>query len=227
MQLFYGYACEQEITAICAVYNHMWLGSVNGELRVIHAPTMKTKFVSSLNSIDHPIPGCILEIVHVKSNRRVVVSTRNCDVWIFTDIPDKGGLRLTSHLRFSDEYQVFHMTVVDANGSPEVWGTCSENKILVFHPRQSNWGYSKLQCEPFSGGRLLMVALATSSVFTGKHGDSRSHVWVSFNRRAYIVCWDAVKKKQLHMVDCKKDMQIGKIVAMYYNPISSLSSICF
>ena len=95
-------------------------------------------------------------------------------------------------------------------------GTCSENKILVFHPRQSNWSYSKLQCEPFSGGRLLMVALATSSVFTGKHGDSRSHVWVSFNRRAYIVCWDAVKKKQIHMVDCKKDMQIGKIVVTYY-----------
>ena len=192
----------------------MWLGSANGELRVIHAPTMKTKFVCSLNTIDHPIPACIVDIVHVKSARKVMVATRNSDVWIFMDIPDKGGLRLNSHLLFADEYQVFHMTVVDVNGSPEVWGTCSENKILVFHPHQSKWSYSKLQCEQFSGKRLLTVALATSSVFTGKHGDTKSHVWVSFNRRAYITCWDAVKKKQLHVVDCKKDMQIGKVFKM-------------
>ena len=190
----------------------MWLGSVNGELRIIHAPTMKTKFICSLNSIKHPIPGCILDIVHVKANRKVIVSTRNYDVWIFLDIPDKGGLRLNSHLQFSDEYPVFHMTVVDVNGSSEVWGTSSENKIVLFHQQQSSWGFSKLQCEPFSGGRLLTVSLATSSVFTGKHGDTKSHVWVSFNRRAYIVCWDVVKKKQLHVVDCKKDMQIGKSV---------------
>ena len=82
--------------------------------------------------------------------------------------------------------------------------------MVLFQHYQSKWDYSELQCEPFSGGRLLPVALATSSVFTGKHGDSRSHVWVSFNCRAYIVCWDAVKKKQLHMVDCKEDTQTGK-----------------
>ena len=192
----------------------MWLGSVNGELRVIHAPTMKTKFVRSLTSKHYPTPACILDIVHVKADHKVMVSTHNFDFWIFSDIPDEGGLRLQSHLQFSDEYPVFHMTVVDVNGSPEVWGTRSENKVMVFQRHHSQWDYSELQCEPFSGGRLLTVALATSSVFTGKHGDSRSHVWVSFNRRAYIVCWDAVKKKQLHMVDCKKDMQTGNYSLM-------------
>ena len=191
----------------------MWLGSADGELKVIHAPSMKTKFASSLNTIDRPIPACIVDIIHVKSAHKVMVATRNCDVWIFLDIPDKGGLRLNTHLRFSEEYQVFHMTVVNVNGSSEVWGTSSENKIVVFHPQQSRWGHSKLQCEPFSGGRLLTVSLATSSVFTGKHGDTKSYVWVSFNRRTYIVCWDAVKKKQLHVVDCKKDMQSGKYVS--------------
>ena len=187
----------------------MWLGSVNGELRVIHAPTMKTQFVHSLSSRHFPTPACILDIVHVKTDRKVMVSTHNFDFWIFSDVPDKSGLRLQSHLQFSDEYPVFHMAVVDVNGSLEVWGTRSENKIMVFQRHQSKWDYSELQCEPFSGGRLLTVALATSSVFTGKHGDTKSHVWVSFNRRAYIVCWDAVKKKQLHKVDCKRDLQAG------------------
>ena len=209
-QLFYGYACEQEIKVICAVHNFVWLGNANGELRIIHAPTMKTKFVRSLNSKDST-SACIFDIVHVKTNHKVMVSTQNCDVWIFSDVLDKGGLRLYNHLQFPDECEVFCMTVVDVNGSPEVWGTRSENKIMVFQCHQSKGDYSKseLQCEPFSGGRFFTVALATSGVFTGKHGDTISHVWVSFNRRAYIACWDAVKKKQLHVVDCKKDMQIG------------------
>ena len=193
----------------------MWLGSVNGELRVIHAPTLKTKFVRSLTSKQYPTPACILDIVHVKADHKVMVSTDNFDFWIFSDIPGEDGLRLHSHLQFSDEYPVFHMTVVNVNGSPEVWGTSSENKLMVFQHHHSEWNHSELQCKSFSGGHLLTVALATSSVFTGKHGDSRSHVWVSFNRRAYIVCWDAVKKKQLHMVDCKKDMQIGKVASSY------------
>ena len=208
LQLFYGYACTQEIKVICAVDSFVWLGSANGELRIIHAPTMKTKFVRSLNSKES-ISACILDIVHVKADHKVMVSTQNCDVWIFSDVLDKGGLRQYSHLQFPDEQEVFHMTVVDVNGSPEVWGTRSENKIVVFQRHQSKWDYSELQCEPFSDGHLLTVALATSSVFTGKQGNTRSHVWVSFNRRAYIVCWDAMNKKQLHIVDCKQCMQIG------------------
>ena len=207
-QLFYGYACEQEIKVICAVHNYMWLGNANGELRIIHATTMKTQFVRSLNTKDST-SACILDIVHVKADHKVMVSTLNCDVWIFLDVLDKGGLRLHSHLKFSDE--LLHMTVVDVNGSPEVWGTYSDKKVMVFQHHQSKWDYSVLQCEPFSDGRLYTVALATSSVFTGKHGDTKSHVWVSFNRRAYIVCWDAVEKKQLHVLNCKTDMQIGKL----------------
>ena len=207
-QLFYGYACEQEIKVICAVYNYMWLGNANGELRIIHAPTMKTKFVRSLNSKES-MSDCILDIVHVKVDRKVMVSTHNGDVWIFSDVLDKNSLRFYSRFQFSYEYPVFHMTVVDINGFPEVWGTSSDNKVMVFQRHQSKWDYSELQCKPFSGERKYIVALATSSVFTGKDGNSRSHVWMSFNRRAYIVCWDAVKKKQLHVVECKEDMQIG------------------
>ena len=188
----------------------MWLGNANGELRIIHAPTMKTKFVRSLNSRDST-SACVFDIVHVKANHKVMISTQNCDVWVFSDVLDKGGLRLYAHLQFPDENEVFHMTVVDVNGSPEVWGTCSENKIMVFQHHQSKWDYSKpvLQCKPFSNGRLFTVFFATSSVFTDKHGDTKSHVWVSFNRRAYITCWDAVKKEQLHIVECKEDLQIG------------------
>jgi len=192
----------------------MWLGSANGDLRVIHAPTMKTKAIYSLNSKDCSTPACILDIVHVKADHKVMVSTDDYSIWIFLDVLDKGSLRLHSHLQFSDEYPVFHMTVVDVNGSPEVWGTRSENKIMVFQRHQSKWNYSELQCEPFSGGRLYTVALATSSVFTGSHGDTKSHVWMSFIRRSYIVCWDAVKKKQLYVVDCKKDIQSGNLIAI-------------
>ena len=47
-------------------------------------------------------------------------------------------------------------------------------------------------------------------MFTGSHGDTKCHVWVSFNRRSYIVCWDAVKKKQLHVVDYKQDMKLSE-----------------
>ena len=185
------------------MYEFVWLGNANGELRIIHAPTMKTKFVRSLNSKEFT-SARILDIVHVKADRKVVVSTKNCDVWIFSAVLDKGGLRLYSHIQFPDEQEVIHMTVVDVNGSPEVWGTRSDNKMVVFQRHQSKWDYCELQCESFSGG--LTVA---SSVFTGNHGDTKSHVWVSFNRRPYIVCWDAVKKKQLHKVDCKKDMEAG------------------
>ena len=191
------------------MYNYVWLGNANGELRIIHAPTMKTKFVRSLNSKDS-LSDYIFDIVHVKAHHKVMVSTCNDDVWIFSDALDKGSLRFYSRLQFSDGYPLFHMAVVNVNGSAEVWGTSSDNKVMVlFQHHQLKWDYSELQYEPFSSGRKLTVALATSSVFTGKHGESRSHVWVSFNRRAYIVCWDAVKKKQLYMVDCKKDMQIG------------------
>ena len=193
----------------------MWLGNVEGELRVIHALTMRTIFVRHLASKDHT-PECILDIVHVKDDHKVMVSTHNCDVWIFLDIPDQGGLRLHSHIQFSDQYSIFHMTVAVVNGSPEVWGTCSENKLMVFQHHQSKWEYSELQCEPFSGGRLLICALVTSSVFTGSHGDTRCHVWVSFNRRSYFVCWDAVKKKQLHVVDCKQDMKLGEFQYKYH-----------
>jgi len=106
------------------------------------------------------------------------------------------------------------MTVAFVNGSPEVWGTRSENKLMVFQCQQSKWEYSELQCEPFSGGRLLICALVTSSVFTSSRGDTKSHVWVSFNRRSYIVCWDAVKKKQLRVVDCKQDMQLCEFLLL-------------
>ena len=189
---------------ICAVHNFVWLGNANGELRIIHAPTMKTKFVRGLNSKDSA-SACIFDIVHAKADRKVMISTQNCDVWIFSDVLDKGGLRLYSRVQIPDQCEVYRMTVVDVDGSPQVWGTCSDNKIMVFQCHRSKWGHSELQCKPFNAP----LALATSTAFTGKHGDTKSHVWVSFNRRAYIVCWDAVKEKQLHVVDCKKDMQSG------------------
>jgi len=187
----------------------VWLGNDQGELRVIDAKTLRLIFVRHLADKNHT-SGCILDIVHVKDDHTVMVSTDNCDVWIFLDIPDQGGLQLHSHIKFSDQCLIFHMTVVVVNGSPEVWGTCSENKLMVFQCRQSKWEYSELQCEPFSGGHLLTCALVTNSVFTGSHGDTRCHVWLSFNRRSSIVCWDVVKKKQLHVVDCKQDMQLGE-----------------
>ena len=90
---------------------------------------MKINYIRSLNSKESTSAD-ILDIVHVKAERKVVVSTKNCDVWIFSDVLDKGGLQRYSHIQFSDE--VFHMNVIDVNGSPEVWGTRSETKLWYF-----------------------------------------------------------------------------------------------
>ena len=105
----------------------MWLGNANGELRIIHAPSMKTKFVHSLNSKDS-LSDCIFDIVHVKADRKVMVSTRNDDVWIFSDALDKGSLRFYARLQLPDRYPVFHMAVVNVNESAEAWGTSSEKQ---------------------------------------------------------------------------------------------------
>ena len=92
------------------------MGTLTGVIKVIHAPTLKTKFTCTLETEEAQGKRTILDILYVLEMRTVLVTLKSDnlvgEVWSFEDTAEEGGYRLKSKIRSSDESPCYNMVKV-------------------------------------------------------------------------------------------------------------------
>lgn len=88
-----------EVSALCAVKNMIWIGTSFGEIEIFDAKTRKKIFRCLLLSEDsrQKLKNGILKILHIEENRTVVVSDSSGHIWMFHDRIKDNCLSLQYH----------------------------------------------------------------------------------------------------------------------------------
>lgn len=158
----------------------------------------------------------VLAIVAVPEVASVVVSTWNglhMVIWCFEDRLEGGELVIQEMLDNPDFPPVFQLCkVILPDGTIEVWGTSDHNKLAVLqHCSQGGehaWQTQFYESQ-FPNGATLPCKCITHAHFVDAAGVLHDHIWVSTDRRCRLVCWDAQEKKQLHVTEVKRDLELG------------------
>ena len=81
----------------------MWIGTISGEIKIFHAPTLQIKFTCSLQSEEPYVVQdfSVLKILYVEETRRVLISTSSGYIWSFFDSVAEGCLKLQCKLRLN------------------------------------------------------------------------------------------------------------------------------
>lgn len=99
---------------MCPVHNMMWMGTTAGTIKIFHAPTLKTKFTSTLETDESmgATNRTILDILYVEERRTVMVANFSGEVWCFYDKIVEDGLRLQCKISLSDGSPCYHLVKV-------------------------------------------------------------------------------------------------------------------
>jgi len=186
-----------DVSFMVNVGQYMWIHTAEQKLYVVHMPTMQNISCFSL------VNNKLIEMLHVPEWKVVVVLWRTSELWfVHENVGD--GLRVVDIIKLNKHNPVIHMCVVSLSDRTEVWASQGDRKIAIFDS-SSNGFHNKdtLQCtvENKSFFSYLIVCLNFTSTTST---DSMVHVWVSFNQRPHVVCWDAKKRIQLNCIKVKE-----------------------
>ena len=184
-----------DVVFMVNVGQYMWIYTAEQELHIIHKPTMQTISCFSLENDKLSL----IEMLHVPEWQVVIMLWRNSQLW-FVDDNVRDGLRVLDVTKPDKHDSIIHMCAVNLLGRTEVWATQGDRKIVIFKS-SSNHFQNKvaLHCtvENKSLFGYLIVCLSFTSTVSGDH---LVHVWISFNQRPHLVCWDAKRRIQVNCI---------------------------
>ena len=180
------------------VDQYMWIYTAEKILYVVHMPTMQNISCFSLENNKLSL----IEMLHVPEWQVVVVLWKS-QLW-FIDDESIDGLHVMDVIKLDKRDPVIHMCVVNLLDRTEVWASQGDRKITIF-TSSSNGLHNKetLYCtvENKSFFSYLIVCLRFTSTISG---NTMVHVWVSFNQRPHLVCWDAKSRIQINCIKLKE-----------------------
>ena len=191
------------------VGQYMWIYTIEQKLYIIHKPTMLTILCFSLENDKLSL----IEMLHVPEWQVVIMLWRNSQLW-FVDDNIRDGLRVLDVIKLDKHDPVIHMCAVNMLGRTEVWATQGDRKIAIFES-SSNHFQNKVALHCIVDNKslfsYLIVCLSFTSTVSGNH---LVHVWVSFNQRPHLVCWDAKRRIQVNCIKVKegKPVQLCSIL---------------
>ena len=187
---------------------YMWICTMDHKLYIVHIPTMQSIAYFLLETKLY-----VIKMVHVPEWKVVIVLWRSSQLWFIHDkISD--GLHVMDDIKLNEHDSIIHMCVVNLSGRTEVWATQGDRKIVIFESSSDHFQNKvTLQCSVENKsffGNLIVCLCFTSTV----SGDHLVHVWVSFNQRPHIVCWNAKRRIQVHCIKVKegKPVQLCSIL---------------
>ena len=189
----------------------MWMGTSSGIINVFHTPTLKVRFTGKMEKPGGSAASFISNILHVQEVSSVLVSSRNGDIWIFSDQVVPGGLKVRDRITLPESSPCFHLVKVPSSvpGTVEVWGTMDHNHILLLEHKEKKWKH--LHLESKSGdSRLNVCSYITHSTFTGSNGRQCSHAWISYQNQSLLVSFDTLTRKQRCTLNCADQLRRSK-----------------
>ncbi|XP_065896958.1 leucine-rich repeat serine/threonine-protein kinase 1-like isoform X2 [Dysidea avara] len=195
-----------KVQTIVNVGQYMWIYTEGNKLFVVHIPTMQ-----NIACFLPETKLSVIELLHVPEWQVVIVLWRESQLWFIHD-KIRDGLRVMDVIKLDQHDPVIHMCVVNLSERTEVWATQGDRKIVIFESSSDGFQDSDtLHCtvEKLSLFSYLIVCLCfTSSV----SGNNMVHVWVSFNQRPHLVCWDADTRIQINHITIKEGYNVTSLL---------------
>ena len=232
-QRFFGYVGKDEIQALCPIRNYLWMGTSQGKLRVIHAPSLKVKYSGKLfQGVEKG--SAVLKILHIQEEACVFVSVHSGHIWCLRDHLVEWGLFVEQHLAMDDQYScgpVYDLVDAKVDGVQQVWGTMDNNTLLLLEKREGEWVPFFHKLCPFGTHMRYCSHIVYCNFVDEESHKEQHHLWVSYQNKGGLVCFDAQQKKQRHSFNCSEVLQSsdGKwksgmppIVRLLYRAVSHL-----
>lgn len=185
------------------VNHYMWIYTEEQYLYIYHTSTMQNIACIPLRNDK----SSLIEMVHVPQWNTVVALWNRSQLWCIHDQVTKSGLHVVDTIELNVNNPIVHICTVDLSQRTEVWATQGDKEISIFKHTNSGVNCDRtLTCS--IDKNLLFCHFITCLHFTSsKTGSSMVHIWVSFNRRSHLVCWDAEKRIQINSIIKK-----GKVI---------------
>lgn len=207
LQRFFGYMGSESIESLCPVRNAIWMGTVQGNIRIIHSPTLSVKYSGQLPQE----PSAILKMIHVEEEGCVMVSVYIGEIYVVHDrlIGQPAGLVKDQHIVMDDRNDcgpVFDLVKVNIeDGRLQVWGTMDNNVLLLLEKRENasgekEWCKSYYEVSPL-GHRLKTCSHVAWCGFVNAAGRRRDHLWITYRNKGGMVKFDLHTRKQVDYVD--------------------------
>lgn len=178
------------------VNNYMWIYTEEKNLFIYHTSTMQNITCIPLRNNK----SSLIEMVHVPQWNVVIVLWNRSQLWCIHDQVTTSGLHVVNTIEIDSKNPIVHICIVNLPQRTELWAAQGDKKITII--KYSATGVccdSTLVCT--IDKILLFCYFITCLHFTSsKTGNSIVHVWVSFNRRPHLVCWDAERRIQIHSI---------------------------
>ena len=208
-QRFFGYVGKDEIQALCPIRNYLWMGTSQGKLRVIHAPSLRVKYSGKLFQGAEK-GSAVLKILHIQEEACVFVSVHSGHIWCLCDHLVGSGLFIEQHLALDDQHScgpVYDLVDSKVDGVQQVWGTMDNNTLLLLEKHDRQWVPFFHKLCPF-GTHMRYCSHIVYCNFMDEESDTEQHhLWVSYQNRGGLVCFDAQQKKQRHTFNCSEVLQ--------------------
>ena len=149
----------------------------------------------------------LIEMLHVPHWNVVVVLWSGSRIWCIHDQVTKTGLHVVDTIKLKSRNPIIHLCTVNLPQGTELWATQGEKVAIINNSTAAISLETTLACS--MDKNLLFCYFIICLYFTSsKTGKSLIHVWVSFNGRPHLVCWDAEKRIEINSI-IKPGKQLG------------------
>ena len=201
LQTFTTLIQTAKVISMVYVNHYMWIYTAEQNLFIYHTPTMQN--IACIQLKNNKLS--LIEMVHVPQWNIVIVLWDKSQLWCIHDRVTKSGLHVVDTIELNSKDLVIHLCAVDLPQGTEVWATRGENEIAII-----KHSANEVRCETIlSCSEDLFCYFIICLCFNShKTGSNTIHVWVSFNRRPHLVCWDAQSRVQINSI-IKKGKQLN------------------
>ena len=179
-----------------SVNSHMWVSTEDKKLHIIEAASMKTVACIALENLSLEV----LQLLHVPEWHMVLVLWELSELWCLYDNITTSGAYLIGSLQLDRNIPIVRLCRVRVKGVTEVWATTTDKEIKVFI--QSPSGCCEQFILNYSDKYPHSSDLITCLNFSTATEISVTHVWISFNYKPKLACYDhdGEEKSVLHKV---------------------------
>ena len=194
------------------VNHYMWICTEEQNLFIYHTPTMQDVTCIQLSNNK----SSLIEMIHVPQWNVVIALWNTSQLWFIHDEVTKSGLHVVDTIKLNSKNPIIHMCTVDLPHGTEVWATQEREIAIIKHSTDGISCETTLSCS--ANKNLLFCHHITCLCFvSSKTRSNMVHIWVSFNRRPRLVCWDAEGRTQINSIIKKgKQLANGIVNLLFY-----------
>ena len=190
------------------VNHYMWIYTKEENLFIYHTPTMENITCIKLSNNKYSL----IEMVHIPQWNVVIALWSGSRIWCIHDHVTKSGLHVVDTMKLKSKNPIIHLCTVKLPQRTELWATHGEKVAIMNHSNTTVSLETTLTCS-MDKNLLFCHFIICLHFNSSKTGRSLVHVWVSFNGRPHLICWDAERRIEINSI-----VKPGKqLIIQYYS----------